>query len=434
MLKKSLHILLILCCCFMGIGCATVPLVSHSFPAMEPVPPPSPSHSLKVDNLLVISDVSRSMHDGNKIGAEKALLTSFNQGIPKGLKNSAMRNFGRSAYYHTELVQSLQKYERKTLAKLIGQLKAGCGNTPLAAALNKAGSDLEESKGNIGILIVSDGENISRDPIEPTLALKEIYGKRLCIYTVHVGESAAGRALMKEIADYSECGMAASAGELASKGGMKAFITKMFYAGGGPLDTDRDGVLDQSDKCPDTPSGVKVDKNGCPLDSDGDGVYDYKDKCPDTPKEAKVDSDGCPLDSDGDGVYDYKDKCPDTPKGAPVNAAGCWSLRGINFDSNKADIKPQYYDFLNENVAVLQKNPTIKIKIMGHTDSIGSDEYNQALSERRAKAIEDYFISKGVDPNRIFSQGFGESKPVASNDTPEGRSKNRRIEIGVTRR
>jgi len=81
-----------------------------------------------------------------------------------------------------------------------------------------------------------------------------------------------------------------------------------------PADSDGDGVVDGSDKCPGTPAGVKVDLNGCPLDMDGDGVYDYLDKCPDTPKGVKVDKDGCPLDTDGDGVPDYLDKCPDTPR------------------------------------------------------------------------------------------------------------------------
>ncbi|MGE5809093.1 MAG: thrombospondin type 3 repeat-containing protein, partial [Nitrospirota bacterium] len=121
---------------------------------------------------------------------------------------------------------------------------------------------------------------------------------------------------------------------------------------GCPADSDEDGVPDYLDKCPDTPKGVAVDKDGCPLDSDGDGVPDYMDKCPDTPKGVAVDKDGCPLDSDGDGVPDYMDKCPDTPKGVKVDASGCpvkltekVSINlAIEFDSGKADIKPQYED------------------------------------------------------------------------------------------
>ena len=88
-------------------------------------------------------------------------------------------------------------------------------------------------------------------------------------------------------------------------------------------DSDGDGVIDKKDMCPDTPEGIKVDKNGCPLDSDNDGVPDYKDKCPNTPRGVQVDSHGCPLDSDNDGVPDYKDICPDTPAGVKVDDLGC---------------------------------------------------------------------------------------------------------------
>jgi outer membrane protein OmpA-like peptidoglycan-associated protein len=92
---------------------------------------------------------------------------------------------------------------------------------------------------------------------------------------------------------------------------------------GCPLDSDGDGVPDYLDLCPGTPAGVAVDENGCPKDSDGDGVPDYLDKCPNTPKGAPIDQYGCPLDSDGDGVPDYLDKCPNTPKGVQVDSVGC---------------------------------------------------------------------------------------------------------------
>jgi len=212
----------------------------------------------------------------------------------------------------------------------------------------------------------------------------------------------------------------------------------IFYAGGEvpqpPLDSDGDGVPDNLDKCPRTPKGVKVDRVGCPLDSDGDGVADYLDKCPGTPKGVEVDKVGCPLDTDGDGVPDYLDQCPDTLKGAPVNSVGCWSIKGINFDYNKWDIKPQYYGLLDENIAVLKKNPSVKVQIQGHTDSSGSEAYNQGLSEKRADSVMKYFISKGIDAGRLSMKGLGELAPIASNDTPEGRAKNRRIDIKITSR
>lgn len=198
-----------------------------------------------------------------------------------------------------------------------------------------------------------------------------------------------------------------------------------------PLDMDGDGVPDNADLCSDTPAGVPVDENGCPLDSDGDGVPDYLDKCPDTPAEAIVDENGCPIDSDGDGVPDYQDRCPETPAGATVNSIGCWVLRGINFDYNKWEIKSQFVDVLDKNVEVLKRNADLKIEVQGHTDSIASEAYNQMLSEKRADSAKAYLTSKGIDSGRISTRGFGESRPIASNDTPEGRSENRRIEIKI---
>jgi len=430
MVRKTVLGIVVLVSMTLGVGCATTAQMSRSYPALGPVPPPTAGHQLKVDNLLVISDISRSMRDAGKIGTEKALLTSFNQGIPKGLKQSGMRTFGKSAYYHTVLVQPVQKYDRSAVAELIGELEAGCGNTPLASALVKAGGDLEDVAGNIAMLIVSDGEDVSRDPIGSTLALKELYGGRLCIHTVHVGDSVAGGEIMKQIASHGGCGIAVAAADLESDSAMKQFITNVFFKHE-YSDSDGDGVPDWSDKCPGTPKGVKVDANGCPLDSDGDGVLDYKDKCPNTPKGVKVDAVGCPLDSDGDGVPDYLDKCPGTIKGAPVNSVGCWTIKGINFDYDKWDIKPQYHGLLGENLQVLKMNPSVKVEIQGHTDSKGSDQYNQKLSEKRAESVKNYFVAGGVATGRISSRGYGESKPIATNETPEGRAKNRRIEIKV---
>jgi OOP family OmpA-OmpF porin len=200
-----------------------------------------------------------------------------------------------------------------------------------------------------------------------------------------------------------------------------------------PKDSDGDGVTDDLDKCPDTPKGVKVDAVGCPLDSDGDGVPDYLDKCPDTPKGVKVDAVGCPLDSDGDGVPDYMDKCPGTAKGVKVDATGCppkvetVELR-INFDFDKADVKPQYMPQIEKVAAFLKAHPDYGAIIEGHTDSKGTEEYNLKLSARRANAVAKILNEKyGIAMERMTAQSLGESKPIASNATEEGRAQNRRI-------
>lgn len=198
---------------------------------------------------------------------------------------------------------------------------------------------------------------------------------------------------------------------------------------GCPLDSDGDGVYDYMDECPKTPTGVTVDQKGCPLDSDGDGVYDYMDKCPKTPGGVKVDSKGCPLDTDKDGVYDHLDKCPDTPSGATVDQRGCWVLKGVNFDTAKWDIKSADHKILDEVVSILKKNPLMKLEIQGHTDNRGAAKYNQWLSEKRAAAVMEYLAGQGVGKSRLNAKGYGLSEPAFSNETPEGRAQNRRVEL-----
>lgn len=210
---------------------------------------------------------------------------------------------------------------------------------------------------------------------------------------------------------------------------------------GCPLDTDGDGVPDYQDKCSDTPSGVSVDEKGCPLDSDGDGVYDYLDKCPNTPTGVQVDVNGCPLDSDGDGVPDNLDKCPNTPKDTQVDATGCpvikeefknFKLRGdANFNTGKADLLPAAYPELEKLAEAMISNPNYKWSVEGYTDSRGSDASNLKLSERRAQAVVDYLVSKGVNKNIFTVRGLGEANPIADNKTAEGRAKNRRVEIKI---
>ncbi len=174
-----------------------------------------------------------------------------------------------------------------------------------------------------------------------------------------------------------------------------------------------------------------------PADSDGDGVTDDKDRCPGTPAGAKVDSYGCELDSDGDGVVDSKDACPGTPRGVKVDERGCEikakaiSLSGIYFVTDSAELKNESVAVLNATAETLRANPGIDVEIAGHTDSVGTVDYNQGLSERRANAVRDYLIAQGVNGSRLSASGYGESQPVADNSTAEGRAQNRRVELRV---
>ena len=159
-------------------------------------------------------------------------------------------------------------------------------------------------------------------------------------------------------------------------------------------------------------------------------AYDKaKSLCPPVPCPPACKQKAGPKDSDGDGVIDSLDRCPNTPKGAKVNKVGCWVVKGLLFDFNKADIKPQYYKNLDEVIKVLKANPGLKVEIQGHTDNIGSAAYNMKLSLRRAQAVANYLIKHGISPSRLKVKGYGFTRPVASNDTPEGRALNRRVQL-----
>jgi len=204
-------------------------------------------------------------------------------------------------------------------------------------------------------------------------------------------------------------------------------------------DDDGDGVTNSLDRCPGTPAGIAVDANGCPLDEDGDGVPDTLDKCPNTPKGFKVDDNGCPVDADGDGVLNGLDKCPDTPPGAKVDRSGCPEvgeklavLMGIEFNFDSSEILPESRFILANTVQTLVSHPKMKVSVVGHTDSIGTDAYNQGLSERRAQAVKTYLIAQGIAEERMTTEGRGEKEPIAPNTTDAQRMKNRRVVFMVT--
>jgi len=222
--------------------------------------------------------------------------------------------------------------------------------------------------------------------------------------------------------------------------GLTGFLGEL-KASAPPPDSDGDGVSNATDKCPTTPAGRIVDVDGCEFDGDGDGVVDGADQCPETPPGVAVDSNGCALDSDADGVPDYRDECPDTQPGAKVDDKGCYIEleeevtidMNIEFETDKADIRPGHYAQLNRAVRFLREYPTTNAVIEGHTDSDGSNSYNQVLSERRAKAVYDYLIGEaGIEASRLSWAGFGESQPIAGNDTAPGKQRNRRVSAVVS--
>lgn len=201
-------------------------------------------------------------------------------------------------------------------------------------------------------------------------------------------------------------------------------------------DGDKDGVLDTKDKCPNTTSGIEVDNLGCFADSDKDGVANSTDQCPASPEGSTVNGAGCPplKDADKDGIADKSDLCPSTKTGETVNNFGCSpaqniTLKGVNFATGSATLTGNSLPILDRAAAILVNNPTIKVEIAGHTDDKGLAVINKRLSQRRANSVMIYLIKKGADATKLSAKGYGESQPIAKNNTEEGRATNRRVEM-----
>ena len=210
-------------------------------------------------------------------------------------------------------------------------------------------------------------------------------------------------------------------------------------ASGCRIDTDDDGVFDEDDQCSGTPAGVAVDGNGCRVDTDGDGVYDEEDRCTATPPGARVDASGCRVDTDGDGVYDEDDRCADTAAGVAVDALGCQELfeaeatslvlEGVTFETGSAQLTSGAEEVLDRVAESLVANADIRVRVSGHTDATGPRALNTELSQDRAESVMRYLVERGVASSRLEARGYGPDRPVAGNDTAEGRRMNRRVEL-----
>ncbi len=202
-------------------------------------------------------------------------------------------------------------------------------------------------------------------------------------------------------------------------------------------DSDGDGIADKDDACPNEAGLAAL--AGCP-DADGDGIADKDDACPS--EAGPAENKGCPWpDKDGDGVLDKDDICPDVPGTVANN--GCPEVteavqktlldyaKTILFDTGKASIKKESEDVLKNIVAILAEYKNSKFTIDGHTDSTGSAKNNQRLSEERAYSVMNYLIENGVASSRLSATGYGEDRPIADNNTNQGRRTNRRVEINL---
>ncbi len=371
-------------------GCAT-----HSINTFEPFQAAdlnslvrSGQLQQKKNTFFVINDSSSSTGEAylgsgfsgqTKLSVEKTLLQRMNQTIPDISLSSGLNSFGYGpclSWGFTELNQPLQSYSSASFESAIKSLECSSGGTPAEAAFDVAATELASDSGNIAVMLFSDGNNYDSSPAAAIASLKQQHGDRLCLYTVWVGNESdeAGKAVLEGLSRMTGCGFSTTASDISSSNGMANFVKNVFF----------NSV---------TPAPVAV-KEG---------------------------------DADGDGVLDSKDRCPNTPRGAIVDRDGCWAFRGVLFDFDKSTIKAGYENVFDNAIKVLRLNPSLTVEIQGHTDSKGSDAYNQGLSERRAASVKRLLVNNGISSGRLTTRGFGESRPVASNDTEAGRAHNRRV-------
>ncbi len=202
-------------------------------------------------------------------------------------------------------------------------------------------------------------------------------------------------------------------------------------------DSDGDGIADKDDACPNEAGTAAL--GGCP-DADGDGVADKDDACPS--EAGPAENKGCPWpDTDGDGVLDKDDQCPDIAGTVANN--GCPEVteevqkqlneyaRTILFDTGKSTLKTESVSVFVDIIKILNEYPNAKFTVEGHTDSVGSASLNQKLSESRANSVRDFLVKEGIAADRLTAIGYGEDKPIATNNTRAGRTQNRRVEINL---
>ena len=349
----------------------------------------------KVDNLLVVLDVSSTMADKTKKGwsnkqrklpVAKELILCMNTTIPDIDMNAGLRAFG--PYYSEKgLIYGMTNYTKAGLNDTVYSINSTGGITPIANAIHNARMDLEETTGKVAVILFSDGKNnATGNPITEAAGMKDQFGNDVCIYTVLLGNDPKGKATMDGITKAGECGFATDADTLLAANSMSDFVTNIFLAKG------------------------TLPKKMAPKDSDGDGVYDHLDKCPNTPRGIKVDSDGCPV---------------------PIKEKVSITLH-VEFDFDKYNVRSEYHSHIAKVANFLKAYPKTNAVLEGHTDNIGSEEYNLKLSNRRAEGVKQYLVDKfGISGSRISTKGFGYSQPVATNKTEEGRQQNRRVVANI---
>ncbi|MBA3015285.1 MAG: OmpA family protein [Proteobacteria bacterium] len=318
----------------------------------------------KVDNFVVLFDASSSMYMDrtweSKLEKAKLVANNMNNTIPAGLTlQSALRVFGPNNCDKQEctLNQSMSAYSKDSYGQTISAITKAAGLTPMSPAISTSSSDLSPAKGDIAVIVISDGlANVDGPAAVAAQALKDTYKDRVCVYTILIGDDAEGKAVMDAVAKASGCGFATDENAVSTPEGMATFVEKVFLK----------------------------------------------------PAERKA--------------------CPPPPP-APEKQTFTVELK-VEFDFDKSFIRPQYYKELLAFGDFIRQHPKHTVNLEGHTDNYGTEKYNAKLSQRRADAVRAFLLknfSGTIDAARLTTTAHAFNKPIATNDTKEGRQKNRRV-------
>ncbi len=375
----SIKLIAILAIAFLLSGCYAQKEV-QTLPAFTLAPFSANDYESSIDNFVLVLDASSSMDDpymGNKkFEMATQIADRINQTLPELGQNVALRSFGHSPAVsdkNTVLFYGMEQYSENVLGEKLKEISEAGGTSALHTALTASGQEeLNAVSGKTAVIIISDGQpDFSLESpitLKAARALKDQPGTEICYYPILVGNNEKGAVLMDEIVGISGCGFVSHADTLLTDAGMASFVETVF--------------LTEKPEAP-APAAKEVTP-------------------PPAPEPAVLEG---------------------------TNTEGIWVVDEAYFDFDESEIKPEAFDYLDEIADVLKTHPQVTVKVQGHTDNIGTKAYNKALSIRRAKAVKTYLTEKGIDEDRLIIEGFGQSKPAATNSTERGRSLNRRVEL-----
>ena len=337
-------------------GCATQQHISQT-PSFQAQPLTRDMWQLRTDNLVFVLDASSSMAENyngvDKFTIGRDVVANFNATMPDLPFKTELRSFGHSDAFSdktTVRTYGLQDYSRSGISEALEKIIPAGGPSPMESAFMAVAEDLKGAQGTIAMVVVSDGKDMGKAPLEAARELKAQYGERLCIYTVLVGDDVPGRQLLSAINKVSGCGNPLSADALATGSDMDEFVAAVLL--------------------------TKVE-GGLPT----------------------------------------------------LSKAGTWVFKDIKFETDKDVLMASSHPALAEIVKLLKAHPEMSVEIQGHTDSTASAAHNMDLSKRRAHSVLQYLKKKGIAASRMTAKGYGETRPIDTNDTVKGRSNNRRVEI-----